>query len=91
MQNLVILDYSFLFDPSETWANLYQFEQEVAQFFEERGMDTKVIKTAQGSSGRRAFLIMKKQVPQIPEGQSAPKKPLTPTKQIEKLSKAVKK
>ena len=70
MKNIALLDYLFLFDPSETWSNLYQFEADLTRFFEERGLIVSVIKTVDGGTGRRILMIEK--------AQEIPTPPVTP-------------
>lgn len=61
MKKTVMLDYTFLFEPGKAWANLYQFEQELIQFFAERDMECETISMAQGQTGRRALMICPKE------------------------------
>ena len=59
--NLALLKYSFMFDPVETWSNLYQFEQDLNAFFSAQGMEVEVIKSVDGASTERIMFIKKKQ------------------------------
>ena len=59
--NLALLKYSFMFDPVETWTNLYQFEQDLNAFFTAQGMTVEIIKSVDGSSTDRIMFIKKKQ------------------------------
>ncbi len=79
-----MLDYSFLFEPGKAWANLYQFENELIQFFAERGMDCLQINMAQGQGGRRALLLTPKEQVSVPEKQT---KPVEVKKQVENVQK----
>jgi hypothetical protein len=59
-KNLVLLDYTFLFDPSGTYSHLYQFEQDLNKFYSEHGMEMQTIKTMEGGVGRRVAYITPK-------------------------------
>ena len=61
MKNIVFLDYMFMFDPSETWSHLFEFEKQFGAFLNEHGMEAEVIKTIEGSVGSRILLIKKKE------------------------------
>jgi hypothetical protein len=56
-KNLVMLDYTFLFDPTGTYTNLFQFEQDLAKFFRIGGFEMQTIKTMEGGNGRRVAYI----------------------------------
>jgi len=59
--NLALLKYSFMFNPVETWTNLYQFEQDLNAFFAAQGMSVEVIKSVDGASTDRIMFIKKKE------------------------------
>jgi len=59
--NLALLKYSFMFNPVETWTNLYQFEQDLSAFFSAQGMTVEVIKSVDGASTDRIMFIKKKE------------------------------
>ena len=59
--NLALLKYSFMFNPVETWTNLYQFEQDLNAFLTAQGMEVEVIKSVEGGSSDRIMFIKKKQ------------------------------
>ncbi|MBU1092551.1 hypothetical protein KJ836_02700 [Patescibacteria group bacterium] len=75
-KKIALLEYQFLFDPSETWSNLYQFEADLAKFFLQKGLEANVIKTVDGSNGRRILLIERK--PMIGEPKTPQGRPKTP-------------
>ena len=50
-----------MFDPIETWTNIYQFEQELNAFFASKGMTVDVVKSVDGSASDRIMFIKKKQ------------------------------
>ena len=59
--NLVFLEYSFMFDPEETWNNLHAFESDLAKFFNEHGTEAIVIKAVEGAPVKRILYIKKKE------------------------------
>lgn len=62
-KQIAILEYSFMFDPSETWSNGSQFEAKLADFFSAYGFEAEVIES-RGGTGRRVVYISR--VEQIP-------------------------
>ena len=71
MTQMALLDYTFLFDPSESWSNLSQFEADLIKFFVDRGMEAETIKTVEGQIGRRILLLKKKEMIGPPSGYTA--------------------
>lgn len=59
--NVVILDYSFMFDPEQTWNNFYAFETDLVKFFEEHGLEATVLKSIEGQYGKRILYLSAKQ------------------------------
>lgn len=73
MKQLVFLEYRFMLDPSETYSNLFQFENDLTKFFDDKGIDAEIIKPVEGSAGSRIILLSKK--PDIkPSETTEPKK-----------------
>jgi len=70
------LEYAFIFDPAETWAHLYEFEGDLAKFFDEHGFEAEVLQTVSEQSGRRVFVIKKKET-MIPTEESTEEEPET--------------
>ena len=66
---VVFLEYSFIFDPADTWSHIWEFEEDLAKFFEERGLEALTISSVDERAGKRLLYISKKQelVPPIPE------------------------
>ncbi len=62
MKPMVLLDYTFLFDPADTWQHLYQFEKELVDFLASKGLESEVIKAIEGQAGKRILYIKKKEV-----------------------------
>jgi hypothetical protein len=58
--NLQLLDYTFMFDPEQTYQHLFQFEQDLQKFFRDKQMDMQIVKTMEGGQGRRILIITKK-------------------------------
>lgn len=78
-KDLVMLDYSFLFEPGAPWTNLYQFEDELGKFFSARGFQGQIVETMKGQGSRRVLLI--KRVDPLLKGQQTPtQKPQTMSK-----------
>ena len=71
---LVFLEYSFLFDPDETWNNLHAFESDLAKFFNEHGAEAIVIKAVEGAPVKRILYIRKKEELQPLTGNYLPQK-----------------
>lgn len=57
----VILKYSMIFDPAETWSKISDFEADFAKFFTDRGCEIEVIQTPTGSTEEKILLINRKQ------------------------------
>ena len=43
VKNLAYLEYTILFDPSETWAHLYEFEGKFGEFLKTIGLEAEVM------------------------------------------------
>jgi hypothetical protein len=61
MNNTVFLEYTFVFDPSEAWSHLYEFESMISKYLESIGMEGEIIKRVDGQQGRGMVFIKKKQ------------------------------
>ena len=59
MARLVLLEYMFLFDSSELWGRLDDFEKDLARFFDSYGLGAEVVKIA-GLKGRKLIIVSKK-------------------------------
>lgn len=55
----VILQYTFLFDPSQAWSHLNQFENDLADFFAAQGLEANVIPSVKGQNGVRIMELSK--------------------------------
>lgn len=58
-KQMVFLKYNFIFDGSETWSHLSQFEDSLAEFFMDHDMEAKIIRPVGGQMGERLMLISK--------------------------------
>lgn len=57
MKDLAFLEYTFLFEPSiNTWSRGRDFEDDLAIFFAEHGLQATVMKTV-GATGRRIICV----------------------------------
>lgn len=72
---MVFLKYNFIFDSSDTWSNLSEFENTLAKYFEDHDMEAKIIQTVSGQVGERLMLISRaEQKPKV----DMPKERTTP-------------
>lgn len=83
MKQVAMLEYRFLFDPSETYSSLYEFEQAIVAFFDACGMETQKVKTIEGANGTRMLIITKK--PQVANFKAD--KPKSPQEQAKNIVK----
>ena len=79
MKQVAFLEYSFIFDPSESWSNGFQFENQLSKFFAENGFEAQIVATS-GGTGRRVIFLNKVEVIKTPE----PKEEETPVRRVEK-------
>lgn len=57
---MAFLEYMFIFDTAEAWQHLYQFEDDLAKFFKERGFEATIVKTIEGQASGRRILAIKR-------------------------------
>ena len=69
---LVFLDYTFMFDGTNPFSHLYEFETALGKFFDEKGLVAENIKSVEGSLAKRVMYITRK--PDM--GQPAEPKPV---------------
>ncbi len=60
---IALLEYTFIFDPSETWSSGYQFEKTLADYYGAHGVEAEIIPT-QGGTGRRVIYLTAIQIPE---------------------------
>src|SRR3954464_7266211 len=70
MKNLALLRYQIMFDPSESWSNGYQFENQLADFFAAHGFEAQIIAPSGGTGDRviwleRVFIPSKESKPEV--------------------------
>lgn len=65
MKNVAILEYMFIFDPSEAWSNGFQFERDIADFFAAMGFQAEVLDVSGGSNRRVINLSKIEQMPKL--------------------------
>lgn len=57
-KQIAILEYTMIFDPSETWSSGYQFENMFSDFFASHGFEAQIVE-ARGGTGKRVIYINK--------------------------------
>lgn len=55
------MEYMFILDPTETYTNVFQFEQDLNLFFKTKGMSCKAMSPVAGSNGRHILIIEKEE------------------------------
>ena len=56
----------FLFDPSETWAHLSEFEEFLGDYFAAYGFEANNVKAVTGATNEQIFIISKIPEPKLP-------------------------
>lgn len=59
-QNLVFLEYTFLFDAESAFGHLFEFEKILFDFFDAHNLQVEAIRSVEGAQGRRLVYISKK-------------------------------
>lgn len=54
---IALLEYIFLFDPTDTWSYRYEFESELVAFFKSKGFEAVILQTMDDSNVRRVLQI----------------------------------
>lgn len=70
MKQIVLLEYTFMFEPGDTWAHLYEFEKTLSDFFATKGLDAQIIKAIEGGGTKRVLYLRKKETPMPTMGTS---------------------
>lgn len=83
-KELVLLEYSFFFDPKKTWANLASFERDFEQFLRANNLKGDVIKNL--ASDKRIIYVYPDE-DLLDEARQMPKKEAPPGEQVKKLKK----
>jgi len=85
-KDLVMLEYAFIFEPSNTWQTLSQFEDDLAKFFAEEGKQAQVISPIGGYKGRKIILITQQnRITPPPINTAQPGKPGAIQKNLNKM------
>lgn len=56
---IAYIEYAFLFDPTKTWARLYEFETELKNFLASKGLDGVIMDTL--GTGKKIIYIRPKE------------------------------
>lgn len=84
---IAYVEYAFLFDPTKTWARLYEFETELKNFLSSKGLDGVILDTI-GTSGKKIIYVRVKDKIDQSVGEPKPKgRPLSVKTQIERLKR----
>lgn len=84
MKRLAYLEYTFLFEPDETWPSVGAFERDLAAFFAAHKLEAVRVET-EGSVGKRIFHIKNMDILDLAAVQ--PKKFVPPSQVIKRLQK----
>lgn len=60
MKEIVFLDYTFLFDPGDTWSSVSNFESDLAKFLTMKGLKGDFVRTVGGQIGKKVLIITRK-------------------------------
>jgi hypothetical protein len=86
MKNPVMLEYMFMFDATDTWQHLSQFENDLADFFRAQGFQAEIIKSISGQVGKRVLFIEKVKNPLQKMQANPPGRPKQPGSIAKELS-----
>jgi hypothetical protein len=84
---IAMLQYNFMFDPSEAWSSLYEFESDLAKFFSGKSLEAQIIKSIEGQSGNRILYIRRKAT--VAPSPSPVGRPKTPKGKLREMSKRI--
>ena len=60
MKEIVFLDYTFLFDPGDTWSSVSNFEADLSKFLTLKGLEGDFVRTVGGQIGKKMLIIRRK-------------------------------
>lgn len=84
--NLAMLNYTFMFKPSDTsWDNALRFQDDIGKFFDEKGFNAQVIDSVAGNVSTVMVIITKKEDLAPPAPPKTSKTSLTPEKQVNNM------
>jgi hypothetical protein len=81
MENVAFLEYFFMFDPSQTFSHLYEFENILADALKNAGMEIEIVNPIENKFGRRIMMIKKIE----PISQPAQEPETQPVKSIKQI------
>jgi hypothetical protein len=84
---MVFLKYNFIFDSSDTWTNLSEFENSLAKYFSEHDMEAKIIQTVSGQVGDRLMLISRTEATPVIQEPKESKGIVVKEKKIQRIKK----
>ena len=77
-----------LFDPSESWSEMFSLENTFAKFLDERGLQAEVTMPIGGGTRRVIYISKKQEIePQVP---TPPPPPIGPQEKLKDLKKGLK-
>ena len=84
-KKIALLEFSIMFDPSETWAHMYEFEAKFAEFLKVDGLEAEVMMPV-GMGTKRVLFIRKIEeiAPIVPEEAQITKGPQEKLKEMKK-------
>lgn len=59
MKTIAFLEYCFIFEPDNTFSNIYDFENILSDVFKSKGYQATVVDAIKGYTGRRVIYITK--------------------------------
>lgn len=83
---IVFLEYAFMFDPSDSWSSLYEFESELGKFFSSKSLEAQIIKSVEGQPGGKRILYIRKK-PEVALTPNPVGRPKTPQGKIREMAK----
>jgi len=85
MKQIAACTYTFVFEPSETWAHLYQFEKSLAKYLDQDGLDMAIIEPmGAGIAGKMIHIYPR---PELPPPKPPKQSTMPAGEQIRKLGK----
>lgn len=82
------LEYAFIFDTTETWQHLFQFEQDLSKFFALHGCEAQILKTIEGGGSKRILYI--KRIDKLLQPAVKKNMPVrSPNEQLSKMRKVI--
>lgn len=84
--NLAMLNYTFMFKPSDTsWDNALRFQDDLGRFFDAKGFNAQVIDSVAGNVSTVMVIITKKEELEPPEPPQTSVKVTPPKQQVNNM------